>query len=172
MKLDPDRQLHAMSENQWHSVLGQCDSEALTGFDASRFAAKVRQRYRRRNRRRLLVGGGISAALLLAVVTLPAWERSAVSHHGTVPPASVGRESSGGQDTLPATGILSKATSGELDSVIQRFRSEVEALDDAGRAADERRRVHDAASRVVEQIRQQAEISVLYSPTPHVPRAS
>lgn len=172
MKPDSDSQRRTTDGGHWHSVLGQCDSEGVPDLDAAGFAREVRQRYRRRVRRRLFIGGATPILMLLALFARPPWDRHAASHQAVEPPVSVRPQSSGGNATVPTEVVPAGVASGQLDSVTLRFRAEVDALHDAGRSADERRRMQDAASRVVNQIRQQAELSVLHSPTPLDPPAS
>lgn len=175
MKPRSDRSSQITGEDQWHSILGQCDLETVPAFDAEKFATQVRLRQRLRSRtqrRRFLVGGGISMALLLVVIARPTWDRSTASHPRAEHAVPMGSESTGGPDTAPDDGVVAEATVQELDSVIQQLASGVEALTGAERTADERRRLDNAASRAVNQIRQQAELSVFYSHAPRDPPAS
>lgn len=153
-------------EDTWHSVLGECDDERVPAFDPEGFARQLRQRFRRRvRRRRLLVGGGISVILLLAVAASPAWYRTAVSPQAVDPSGFVRLESTSAPNTTPADDVAAEVAITELDSLINQLGSDIKALKDGGRSPDQRRRLESAASRVTDQIRQRAEISVFSSST-------
>lgn len=179
MKPHSNHQLRIADEDQWHAVLGGGEADAVPPLDARDFANQVRQKYHRRlQRRRWVVGGALSAILFLTVVIRPARDEAVLAPQTVGPSKAVEPRSLAQPEPIrqrniaTAERLSSEVAIDELNSMMTQLAKDIKALNDAERSAEQCRRLKNAALRVADQIRQQAEISVFSSSTRPDPSAS
>lgn len=174
-----NHQLHIANEEQWHAALDGCEPETVPPFDARGFANQVRQKFRRRVQQRRWIAGGALSAILLLTVAIRSVRHEAFFAPQAVHPSKIvdtsdlaQLEPSSQRNLVAAEKASSEIAIDELDWVMTQLVNDIKALNDVERAADQRRRMKNAASRLADQIRQQAEISVFSSSTRRDPAAS
>ena len=167
MNARSSHQLCIADEDQWHAVLGGGEPDAVPPIDARDFADQVRQKFHRRvQRRRLLVGGALSLILFLTVVIRPARDEAVLAPQtvrpsmAVEPPSLAQLEGNTQQNIATAERRSGEVAIDALNSMMTQLAQDIKALNDFEHSAEQRRRLKNAASRVADQIRQQAEISV------------